>query len=68
MNVAKRHLIEADSPRPSVLVIFNLEEKGSREKYRNVELYFEIILRDPETPKETKFYERGVGGYGPGGL
>lgn len=56
-NKAKRYLIEADSPRPSVLVIFNLEEKGSREEYRNVELFSKfggVILEPPRRPSSTK--------------
>lgn len=57
---AKRYLIEADKPRPSVVVVFNFEQNGSRADYHDVDLEFEVYRRNPADCEGIKVYEKGV--------
>ncbi|KAK4694290.1 hypothetical protein P7C71_g3270, partial [Lecanoromycetidae sp. Uapishka_2] len=59
-NKAKKLLIESGKPRPSVVVIFYFQQKGSKEEYQDVDLNFEVLRRHPTNQVELKCYEIGV--------
>lgn len=57
----RTYLWDSDEPRPTVVVLISLEEKGSREGYRDVDVHFEVHRRlECSTDRETKTFETGV--------
>jgi len=57
---AKKYLFPSDLPRPSVVVIFNFEERVPRKAKRDVDLNLEVLRRQPSKQGEVKVYEMGV--------
>ncbi|KAK4694289.1 hypothetical protein P7C71_g3271, partial [Lecanoromycetidae sp. Uapishka_2] len=57
---AEAYLLESDVPRPSVVVVFDFVEQETREEYRNIDVHFEVVRRDPGMQGAVKVYEKGV--------
>lgn len=57
---AEAYLFKSDILRPLVVVIFDFVEQRSREGYRNIEVYFEVLRRNAVREGDIAVHEKGV--------